>query len=370
MGSVEQVCALPGGGAFAEVWEKVDGDPGAVNDAAAALTKVAEGVQHAQRGLGAAAIGVADGWQGSAASAFESYLGKLGSASANVEQTLHESAAELKQAASAIEQAKDEVRRVADAVLDSVRQVEAVAHHDPEIQLPEVIAELVADGCAQAGPIATRLSARLADVASAVRTAGNVGGYTHLSAPGDGSYLPAHGGPIDWTAVPKAGEQGGSTRPAGAGPGAGGAGAGTGGAGGGSTGGGRGPSSGGPPLTQPSGSVKTWIEQATKILEEHGYRASQLDPAAINLIIEHESSGNPHAENDTDSNAAAGHPSKGLMQTIDSTFDAHALPGHTDIWNPVDNIIAGVRYAIARYGSIDNVPGVRAVHAGGSYVGY
>jgi hypothetical protein len=70
------------------------------------------------------------------------------------------------------------------------------------------------------------------------------------------------------------------------------------------------------------------------------------------------------------SNAQAGHPSKGLMQTIDSTFNAHSLPGHTDIYNPVDNIIAGVRYALGRYGSIENVPGIVAVHDGHSYVGY
>jgi SLT domain-containing protein len=58
------------------------------------------------------------------------------------------------------------------------------------------------------------------------------------------------------------------------------------------------------------------------------------------------------------------------MQTIDSTFSSYALPGHTDIWNPVDNIVAGVRYALSRYGSLDDVPGVAAVHNGGSYVGY
>ena len=70
------------------------------------------------------------------------------------------------------------------------------------------------------------------------------------------------------------------------------------------------------------------------------------------------------------SNAQAGHPSKGLMQTIDSTFQAHALPGHGNIYNPVDNIIAGVRYALSRYGSIENVPGIVAVHSGHAYVGY
>ncbi|HEX5118765.1 MAG TPA: transglycosylase SLT domain-containing protein [Pseudonocardiaceae bacterium] len=70
------------------------------------------------------------------------------------------------------------------------------------------------------------------------------------------------------------------------------------------------------------------------------------------------------------SNAQAGHPSKGLMQTIDSTFQANKLPGHGNIYNPVDNIVAGVRYALSRYGSIGNVPGIVAVHSGHDYVGY
>ena len=58
------------------------------------------------------------------------------------------------------------------------------------------------------------------------------------------------------------------------------------------------------------------------------------------------------------------------MQCIDSTFNAHSVPGHTNIYNPVDNIVAGVRYALSRYGSIQNVPGIVAVSHGGHYVGY
>lgn len=90
----------------------------------------------------------------------------------------------------------------------------------------------------------------------------------------------------------------------------------------------------------------------------------------IATIIQHESSGDPNAQNNWDSNAQAGTPSIGLMQTIQPTFDANKLPGHDDIRNPVDNIIAGVRYAIGRYGSVSNVPGVIQVKQGGSYVGY
>ncbi|WP_280411857.1 transglycosylase SLT domain-containing protein [Nocardia asiatica] len=131
----------------------------------------------------------------------------------------------------------------------------------------------------------------------------------------------------------------------------------------------RGPS-GGPPRTRPSGQQGQWINEALQVLRQHGYDTRQIDPADIAAIIQHESGGNPNAINLWDSNAAAGIPSKGLMQTIDPTFNAYSVPGHRDIWNPVDNIVAGVRYAIERYGSVSNVPGIVQMRGGGSYVGY
>lgn len=92
--------------------------------------------------------------------------------------------------------------------------------------------------------------------------------------------------------------------------------------------------------------------------------------AAINLIIQRESSWKADVVNNWDSNARKGTPSKGLMQTIGPTFNSHKLPGHDNILNPVDNIIAGVRYAVKRYGSLENVPGVKAVARGQAYRGY
>jgi hypothetical protein len=68
-----------------------------------------------------------------------------------------------------------------------------------------------------------------------------------------------------------------------------------------------------------------------------------------------ESGFNPRAINLWDSNAKAGHPSKGLFQTIDGTFNRYKLPGHGDIWNPVDNAAAAMQYIKARYGSIFNI---------------
>lgn len=65
-----------------------------------------------------------------------------------------------------------------------------------------------------------------------------------------------------------------------------------------------------------------------------------------------ESGGNPKAINLWDINAKRGIPSKGLMQVIDPTFQAHKMPGFNNIWNPLDNILASIRYAVSRYGSL------------------
>jgi hypothetical protein len=127
------------------------------------------------------------------------------------------------------------------------------------------------------------------------------------------------------------------------------------------------PGSGTAPTTPVSGTVGNWISQATAILEANGYNANQLNASDIAIIIAGESGGNPNAQNNSDSNAQKGTPSKGLMQTIDPTFNEWALPGHTNIWNPVDNIIAGVRYALGRYHNLDQVPGVIQVHNGQRY---
>jgi hypothetical protein len=113
-----------------------------------------------------------------------------------------------------------------------------------------------------------------------------------------------------------------------------------------------------------------WICAAEHALERHGVSRGLLSTNAAYIVVEHESGANPHAYNGWDSNAAAGHPSEGIAQVIGPTFHAYALAGHHNIWNPVDNMIAAFRYAISRYGSMNNIPGVVNVRQGGSYVGY
>lgn len=120
----------------------------------------------------------------------------------------------------------------------------------------------------------------------------------------------------------------------------------------------------------PPGQINSWIQQALSVLAANGVDVSKISPADLYAIIQHESAGDPLAVNNFDANAALGHPSIGLMQTVDSTFEAYKLPGYDNVRNPVDNIIAGVRYALARYGSIAAVPGVVALRDGGAYVGY
>jgi hypothetical protein len=119
-----------------------------------------------------------------------------------------------------------------------------------------------------------------------------------------------------------------------------------------------------------SSTLHWWVCSAEHALEQHGVSRGMLNTAAAYIVVEHESGANPRAYNGWDSNAAAGHPSEGIAQVIGPTFQAYALPGHHNIWNPVDNMIAAFRYAISRYGSMNNIPGVVAVRQGGSYMGY
>ncbi|MFD4368038.1 transglycosylase SLT domain-containing protein [Rhodococcus sp. NPDC058521] len=96
-----------------------------------------------------------------------------------------------------------------------------------------------------------------------------------------------------------------------------------------------------------------WIREAMDILSGHGVPAS-YDGIFRNIM--RESTGNPQAINLYDSNAAAGIPSKGLLQVIDPTFQAYKLPGTSDdVYDPVANIVAACNYAAHRYGSMDNV---------------
>ena len=113
-----------------------------------------------------------------------------------------------------------------------------------------------------------------------------------------------------------------------------------------------------------SGKLSDWVKAALKLTGQPESLTNGLIRAA-----KAESGGNPRAVNNWDINARLGHPSKGVMQMIDSTFNAYKLPGHGNIWNPIDNFVAAIRYMIARYGSVERVLKPRSKHWYGYAVG-
>lgn len=118
--------------------------------------------------------------------------------------------------------------------------------------------------------------------------------------------------------------------------------------GGGASSGGGG--SAGQPYSGPVGKgVQQWAGVTQQAMKMLGIPDSYLN--AILRRMNQESGGNPNAINNWDSNAKAGHPSQGLMQTIPGTFNAYAgsLKGN-GIYDPLANIYAGLNYAGSRYG--------------------
>jgi hypothetical protein len=80
-----------------------------------------------------------------------------------------------------------------------------------------------------------------------------------------------------------------------------------------------------------------------------------------------ESGGNPNAINNWDINAQRGDPSRGLMQTIGSTFAAYHVPGTSNnIYDPLANVAAALNYARTVYGP-DLMRGSMGVGSGHGY---
>lgn len=99
----------------------------------------------------------------------------------------------------------------------------------------------------------------------------------------------------------------------------------------------------------PGAGVKQWESDVEQGLQRNGLPTS-LAPQ-VEKQMQTESSGNPNAINNWDSNAVAGHPSQGLLQTIPSTFNTYHLPGDsTNIDDPQANIDSAIGYAKSRYG--------------------
>lgn len=104
----------------------------------------------------------------------------------------------------------------------------------------------------------------------------------------------------------------------------------------------------------PAGSgVQRWAGQVKQALAANGLSTSDDMVDRVLRQIATESSGNEKAVqgNIGDINNITGDLAKGLMQTISATFNAYKFPGHGDIFNGYDNLLAALNYAKSRYGS-------------------
>ncbi|MBP2475766.1 WXG100 family type VII secretion target [Crossiella equi] len=372
MSARDAVASLPGGQALAELCDKVDGDPDAIRaiaqrwtDAATRAGECAGAVRKSVAGLDAA-------WQGSSADGFVGYMGRFGAAAGSAQTTLTSAAGDLRAAADALSGAEQALGTICENLLTRVRAFRQQAKNQPEEDVRPVIEGYVREAVEDAKPKVTEAENALRGALGALKGRTPEPRFSKLDAPDGQAFTPAPGKQVDWQPTPEPPKQEPPAERPRDGGGHGGSGGGSGTGGGGGGGGGLGPSGAPPPGggPAPQGQVAEWINQAIEILKAQGYPVDKMNPNDIWMIIQKESGGNPHAINNWDSNAAKGTPSKGLMQTIDPTFNRWSLPGHKDIWNPVDNIIAGIRYSVERYGSVSNVPGVVGMKTGSGYRGY
>ncbi len=97
----------------------------------------------------------------------------------------------------------------------------------------------------------------------------------------------------------------------------------------------------------PGTGVARWKPLALRALHMLGLSSGLV--GKVLRQIQTESGGNPKAMGGTDG-LSDGH-AEGLMQVKPPTFNAYKLPGHGNIWNGFDNLLAGLNYAKHRYGS-------------------
>lgn len=301
---------------------EVSGNPAAIRVIAESWTQAAAGCEQQATAVGRAAASAAHGWQGTAEQEFAFMISQFGASSSNEQECLSTGASALNAAAAALEEAQTAVEGICERLYGQLGMLnKQAALTGADTNLTMQAAMMTADATNQARAVAAEAEQTLSHASATLdKVLSQMQGGLAFSS----LYVPTKKGFTPSVSVSGAPAQ-----------------------------------------------IDAWISEATEVLESHGTPASKINPQDIWIIIEHESSGNPKIVNTWDSNWQAGHPSIGLMQVIAPTFATYKLPGHEDIKNPVDNIIAGVRYALGNYqGSLSNVPGVIAVRNGEPYVGY
>ncbi|MGP3911792.1 WXG100 family type VII secretion target [Nonomuraea sp. 10N515B] len=362
------ISSLPEYTRLTEMLRKVTGDPDKITSLARQWRSVSGDLNEFAGALGAAVEVVDDAWKGRSADQFDTYMRKYGRAAEELQLALSSSASSMDDVATALREAQTEIAAIRRDLDTNARNYETryFAHNSDatEEDVKPELRRMANEALGEARPWLNKAKSAVHKAQGDINRFLNERALLFHQIPDVvlEEFTPAPGRTIEWQRDPGYQTRDSTSVQSHSG------------SSGGSTGGSAGYGPSGPPPPgggpAPTGRVKEWIEEAIAILARQGVPVSKMNANDIWMIIQHESGGNPHAINNWDSNADRGTPSKGLMQTIDPTFNAHKLPGHGDIYDPVDNIIAGVRYAISRYGSVSNVPGVVNSKNGLDYVGY
>lgn len=109
-----------------------------------------------------------------------------------------------------------------------------------------------------------------------------------------------------------------------------------------------------PSSGNPSGTgAERWRSTVETAMKMVGFPSGKRYVDRMIAQIQSESGGNPNAIQNgyTDKNSIEGNLARGLLQVIPPTFDAYKMPGHGNIMNPLDNILASLRYIMATYGT-------------------
>lgn len=127
--------------------------------------------------------------------------------------------------------------------------------------------------------------------------------------------------------------------------------------------------------SSPKTGVAGWVQQAMKLAGVSGSGWSR----GLMELVHAESGGNPHAV--AKQGALYGYHyyhgrrvpyyehAQGLAQMMPSTFGEYAMAGMGNIMNPIDNLIASIRYIMANFGNMGNL--IRSTGLGTSgYKGY
>ncbi|MEU4228849.1 WXG100 family type VII secretion target [Nonomuraea sp. NPDC026600] len=384
------VSDLPGGDRLAALLAKVTGNPQAIRNTAGAWRAAAGHVTRSTNSLTKAVGEVDKAWQGGSADAFTKHMSAYPRASTDLNEALTACADALDKAATSLEDAhgkvstlcQDAVERAATYKSQYTKLNPKATSQDAEAALARTT--IVSGNVTQAESLVTKAEGDVEDAKKALAKQlgadAGFGFFTKIPLP-DGADFEAGDNKVEWVRTPFDDKRT-SLESAAAAGGSDGGGA-SGGAGYGYSGGVS--SAGNAPA--PKAEVVEWIKEALRIIKSPEMadtmrarglldKIQDLDPndpkdiQRIWTIIYNESGGNPSAINNWDINAKNGVPSQGLMQTIPPTFNANSLPGHKQILEPVDNIIAGVLYTYKRYGSLAEHPGIESMERGGGYRPY